>query len=154
MKNPRWFLRGFRPVKLSCVTLPNFLFQEQEDPNKLATSWPDYYIDRINSMAAVSYLSCYTGKISYHRDVFLQEEVLKGEECQPKGITDLKQDLQKSMGIKKEPCSSRTVDQKSLKAFPVFISTILSTEGNQIRVWNDNSREHLMNQKSNYLKTR
>lgn len=31
-----------------------FLFQEQEDPNKLATSWPDYYIDRINSMAAVS----------------------------------------------------------------------------------------------------
>jgi hypothetical protein len=28
--------------------------QEQEDPNKLATSWPDYYIDRINSMAAVS----------------------------------------------------------------------------------------------------
>lgn len=29
-------------------------FQEQEDPNKLATSWPDYYIDRINSMAAVS----------------------------------------------------------------------------------------------------
>lgn len=39
--------------------------QEQEDPNKLATSWPDYYIDRINSMAAVSetvavcsFLSC------------------------------------------------------------------------------------------------
>lgn len=32
-----------------------FVFiQEQEDPNKLATSWPDYYIDRINSMAAVS----------------------------------------------------------------------------------------------------
>ena len=28
--------------------------KEQEDPNKLATSWPDYYIDRINSMAAVS----------------------------------------------------------------------------------------------------
>uniref|UniRef100_A0A672TC00 Dishevelled associated activator of morphosis 2 n=1 Tax=Sinocyclocheilus grahami TaxID=75366 RepID=A0A672TC00_SINGR len=26
--------------------------KEQEDPNKLATSWPDYYIDRINSMAA------------------------------------------------------------------------------------------------------
>lgn len=33
------------------------LFQEQEDPNKLATSWPDYYIDRINSMAAVSLAS-------------------------------------------------------------------------------------------------
>uniref|UniRef100_A0A8C0F0B4 Dishevelled associated activator of morphogenesis 2 n=1 Tax=Bubo bubo TaxID=30461 RepID=A0A8C0F0B4_BUBBB len=33
--------------------------KEQEDPNKLATSWPDYYIDRINSMAAVSYLSCF-----------------------------------------------------------------------------------------------
>lgn len=31
-----------------------FLLQEQEDPNKMATSWPDYYIDRINSMAAVS----------------------------------------------------------------------------------------------------
>uniref|UniRef100_A0A8C2RF61 Disheveled-associated activator of morphogenesis 2 n=1 Tax=Capra hircus TaxID=9925 RepID=A0A8C2RF61_CAPHI len=28
--------------------------KKQEDPNKLATSWPDYYIDRINSMAAVS----------------------------------------------------------------------------------------------------
>uniref|UniRef100_A0AAX7URA7 Dishevelled associated activator of morphogenesis 2 n=1 Tax=Astatotilapia calliptera TaxID=8154 RepID=A0AAX7URA7_ASTCA len=27
--------------------------KEQEDPNKLATSWPDYYIDRINSMAAI-----------------------------------------------------------------------------------------------------
>lgn len=65
MKNPRWFWS----VKSFCVILPKFLFQEQEDPNKLATSWPDYYIDRINSMAAVSYLSCYTGKISYHRDV-------------------------------------------------------------------------------------
>lgn len=42
------------PAKTSCVNLFNFLFQEQEDPNKLATSWPDYYIDRINSMAAVS----------------------------------------------------------------------------------------------------
>ncbi|NWZ78988.1 DAAM2 protein, partial [Poecile atricapillus] len=30
--------------------------QEQEDPNKLATSWPDYYIDRINSMAAMQTL--------------------------------------------------------------------------------------------------
>ncbi|KAJ7399794.1 dishevelled associated activator of morphogenesis 2 [Pitangus sulphuratus] len=28
--------------------------KEQEDPNKLATSWPDYYIDRINSMAAAA----------------------------------------------------------------------------------------------------
>uniref|UniRef100_A0A8C2KJF1 Dishevelled associated activator of morphogenesis 2 n=1 Tax=Cyprinus carpio TaxID=7962 RepID=A0A8C2KJF1_CYPCA len=30
--------------------------REQEDPNKLATSWPDYYIDRINSMAAMQTL--------------------------------------------------------------------------------------------------
>ncbi|KAG5857965.1 hypothetical protein ANANG_G00025050 [Anguilla anguilla] len=30
--------------------------EEQEDPNKLATSWPDYYIDRINSMAAMQAL--------------------------------------------------------------------------------------------------
>ncbi|XP_035250227.1 disheveled-associated activator of morphogenesis 2 isoform X1 [Anguilla anguilla] len=30
--------------------------KEQEDPNKLATSWPDYYIDRINSMAAMQAL--------------------------------------------------------------------------------------------------
>uniref|UniRef100_A0A671K5S1 Disheveled-associated activator of morphogenesis 2-like n=1 Tax=Sinocyclocheilus anshuiensis TaxID=1608454 RepID=A0A671K5S1_9TELE len=30
--------------------------EEQEDPNKLATSWPDYYIDRINSMAAMQTL--------------------------------------------------------------------------------------------------
>lgn len=32
----------------------SLMFQEQEDPNKMATSWPDYYIERINSMAAVS----------------------------------------------------------------------------------------------------
>lgn len=31
----------------------SLMFQEQEDPNKLATSWPDYYIERINSMASV-----------------------------------------------------------------------------------------------------
>uniref|UniRef100_A0A673X179 Dishevelled associated activator of morphosis 2 n=1 Tax=Salmo trutta TaxID=8032 RepID=A0A673X179_SALTR len=30
--------------------------KKQEDPNKLATSWPDYYIDRINSMAAMQTL--------------------------------------------------------------------------------------------------
>uniref|UniRef100_A0A3P9HTD9 Dishevelled associated activator of morphogenesis 2 n=1 Tax=Oryzias latipes TaxID=8090 RepID=A0A3P9HTD9_ORYLA len=30
--------------------------KEQEDPNKLATSWPDYYIDRIDSMAAMQTL--------------------------------------------------------------------------------------------------
>uniref|UniRef100_A0A8C1NBE0 Dishevelled associated activator of morphogenesis 2 n=1 Tax=Cyprinus carpio TaxID=7962 RepID=A0A8C1NBE0_CYPCA len=28
----------------------------EKDPNKLATSWPDYYIDRINSMAAMQTL--------------------------------------------------------------------------------------------------
>lgn len=61
---------ALHPTKTSCVTLFNFLFQEQEDPNKLATSWPDYYIDRINSMAAVSYLFCTAGKVSYHRDLF------------------------------------------------------------------------------------
>uniref|UniRef100_A0A8C6V0L3 Dishevelled associated activator of morphogenesis 2 n=1 Tax=Neogobius melanostomus TaxID=47308 RepID=A0A8C6V0L3_9GOBI len=33
--------------------------KEQEDPNKLATSWPDYYIDRINSMAAMQTLFAY-----------------------------------------------------------------------------------------------
>ncbi|OXB65788.1 hypothetical protein ASZ78_008855, partial [Callipepla squamata] len=43
-------------VETLCVTKFNFLFQEQEDPNKLATSWPDYYIDRINSMAAMQTL--------------------------------------------------------------------------------------------------
>lgn len=31
-----------------------FVFQEQEE-NKSATSWPEYYIDQLNSMAAVSY---------------------------------------------------------------------------------------------------
>ncbi|EDL23638.1 mCG141143 [Mus musculus] len=30
--------------------------KEQEDPNKLATSWPEYYIDRINAMAAMQNL--------------------------------------------------------------------------------------------------
>ncbi|XP_004462935.4 LOW QUALITY PROTEIN: disheveled-associated activator of morphogenesis 2 [Dasypus novemcinctus] len=33
--------------------------KEQEDPNKLATSWPDYYIDRINSMAAMQSLCAF-----------------------------------------------------------------------------------------------
>uniref|UniRef100_A0A663EUW2 Dishevelled associated activator of morphosis 2 n=1 Tax=Aquila chrysaetos chrysaetos TaxID=223781 RepID=A0A663EUW2_AQUCH len=56
--------------------------KEQEDPNKLATSWPDYYIDRINSMAAVSYLFCKAGKISYHRDVFVTRFIeLDGLSC-------------------------------------------------------------------------
>lgn len=64
VKNPRWFYRDIF-IKSPDLTLFNVLFQEQEDPNKLATSWPDYYIDRINSMAAVSYLSCKAGKISY-----------------------------------------------------------------------------------------
>ncbi|XP_028622410.1 disheveled-associated activator of morphogenesis 2 isoform X2 [Grammomys surdaster] len=30
--------------------------KEQEDPNKLATSWPEYYIDRINAMASMQNL--------------------------------------------------------------------------------------------------
>uniref|UniRef100_H2YP93 Uncharacterized protein n=1 Tax=Ciona savignyi TaxID=51511 RepID=H2YP93_CIOSA len=30
--------------------------KEQEDPNKLATSWPDYYIDRLNSMSTIMVL--------------------------------------------------------------------------------------------------
>lgn len=84
VKNPKWFYSVFHPVKSACVMLFNFLFQEQEDPNKLATSWPDYYIDRINSMAAVSYLSCKAQMISYHRDVFLLEEMPSGEESWPK----------------------------------------------------------------------
>lgn len=33
--------------------LPFCVFQEQEE-NKSATSWPEYYIDQLNSMAAVS----------------------------------------------------------------------------------------------------
>uniref|UniRef100_A0A4W3IX21 Disheveled-associated activator of morphogenesis 2-like n=1 Tax=Callorhinchus milii TaxID=7868 RepID=A0A4W3IX21_CALMI len=33
--------------------------KEQDDPNKQATSWPDYYIDRINSMAAMQTLFAY-----------------------------------------------------------------------------------------------
>uniref|UniRef100_A0A671K5A8 Disheveled-associated activator of morphogenesis 2-like n=1 Tax=Sinocyclocheilus anshuiensis TaxID=1608454 RepID=A0A671K5A8_9TELE len=32
------------------------IFPLPKDPNKLATSWPDYYIDRINSMAAMQTL--------------------------------------------------------------------------------------------------
>lgn len=52
---PRTGTEGFRPWACpSGWSIQFFLFQEQEDPNKMATSWPDYYIDRINSMAAVS----------------------------------------------------------------------------------------------------
>lgn len=36
---------------LQCLSVT--LFQEQEE-NKSATSWPEYYIDQLNSMAAVS----------------------------------------------------------------------------------------------------
>ncbi|XP_016353806.1 disheveled-associated activator of morphogenesis 2-like [Sinocyclocheilus anshuiensis] len=39
-----------------CTNSEVTLAIEQEDPNKLATSWPDYYIDRINSMAAMQTL--------------------------------------------------------------------------------------------------
>lgn len=40
----------------TCITFHSLLFsdlQEQEE-NKSATSWPEYYIDQLNSMAAVS----------------------------------------------------------------------------------------------------
>lgn len=47
-------LRTCIPWATSWTHLSLSFFQEQEDPNKMATSWPDYYIDRINSMAAVS----------------------------------------------------------------------------------------------------
>lgn len=42
------------PVLPGWSIQPFLLFQEQGGLSKLATSWPDYYIDRINSMAAVS----------------------------------------------------------------------------------------------------
>ena len=37
-------------IVYACYSL---FFQEQEE-NKSATSWPEYYIDQLNSMAAVS----------------------------------------------------------------------------------------------------
>uniref|UniRef100_A0A8C1NAP2 Dishevelled associated activator of morphogenesis 2 n=1 Tax=Cyprinus carpio TaxID=7962 RepID=A0A8C1NAP2_CYPCA len=45
---------AFQPFGITL--LPFSYLKEQEDPNKLATSWPDYYIDRINSMAAMQTL--------------------------------------------------------------------------------------------------
>uniref|UniRef100_A0A8C4NGJ5 Dishevelled associated activator of morphogenesis 2 n=2 Tax=Eptatretus burgeri TaxID=7764 RepID=A0A8C4NGJ5_EPTBU len=33
--------------------------QEQDDPNKLATSWPDYYIDHVNQMATMQSMFAY-----------------------------------------------------------------------------------------------
>lgn len=38
---------------MSLILLLFSVFQEQEE-NKSATSWPEYYIDQLNSMAAVS----------------------------------------------------------------------------------------------------
>lgn len=38
---------------MSFILFHSLFFQEQEE-NKSATSWPEFYIDQLNSMAAVS----------------------------------------------------------------------------------------------------
>ncbi|KAG8123388.1 hypothetical protein E2320_018747, partial [Naja naja] len=46
---------------------------EQEDPNKLATSWPDYYIDRINSMAAMQTLYAFDEEETEMRNKIVED---------------------------------------------------------------------------------
>lgn len=45
-------------LKVKCVnSVPFnlfFYFSQEQEENKGATSWPEYYIDQLNSMAAVS----------------------------------------------------------------------------------------------------
>lgn len=40
-------------ISLTCVSVCGCVFQEAEE-NKGATRWPEYYIDQLRSMAAVS----------------------------------------------------------------------------------------------------
>ncbi|XP_018422885.1 PREDICTED: disheveled-associated activator of morphogenesis 2 [Nanorana parkeri] len=47
--------------------------KEQEDPNKLATSWPDYYIDRINSMAAMQSLYAFDEEDTEMRNKIVED---------------------------------------------------------------------------------
>ncbi|OCT77490.1 disheveled-associated activator of morphogenesis 2 [Xenopus laevis] len=47
--------------------------KEQEDPNKLATSWPDYYIDRINSMAAMQTLYAFDEEDTEMRNKIVED---------------------------------------------------------------------------------
>uniref|UniRef100_A0A8C5PC98 Dishevelled associated activator of morphosis 2 n=1 Tax=Leptobrachium leishanense TaxID=445787 RepID=A0A8C5PC98_9ANUR len=47
--------------------------KEQEDPNKLATSWPDYYIDRINSMAAMQRLYTFDDEDTEMRNKIVED---------------------------------------------------------------------------------
>ncbi|XP_058410420.1 disheveled-associated activator of morphogenesis 2 isoform X2 [Diceros bicornis minor] len=47
--------------------------KEQEDPNKLATSWPDYYIDRINSMAAMQSLYAFDEEETEMRNQIVED---------------------------------------------------------------------------------
>ncbi|KAK3537719.1 hypothetical protein QTP70_017896 [Hemibagrus guttatus] len=61
--------------------------KEQEDPNKLATSWPDYYIDRINSMAA-SHSGSYCEHWAQMQTLFAFDE--EEMEMRNKVVEDLK----------------------------------------------------------------
>nr|XP_026239425.1 disheveled-associated activator of morphogenesis 2 isoform X2 [Urocitellus parryii] len=47
--------------------------KEQEDPNKLATSWPDYYIERINSMAAMQSLYAFDEEETEMRNQIVED---------------------------------------------------------------------------------
>ncbi|XP_054425296.1 disheveled-associated activator of morphogenesis 2 isoform X1 [Pteronotus mesoamericanus] len=47
--------------------------KEQEDPNKMATSWPDYYIDRINSMAAMQSLYAFNEEETEMRNQVVED---------------------------------------------------------------------------------
>nr|XP_044632559.1 LOW QUALITY PROTEIN: disheveled-associated activator of morphogenesis 2 [Equus asinus] len=47
--------------------------KEQEDPNKLATSWPDYYIDRINSLAAMQSLYAFDEEETEMRNQIVED---------------------------------------------------------------------------------
>ncbi|XP_067841257.1 disheveled-associated activator of morphogenesis 2 isoform X1 [Heptranchias perlo] len=46
--------------------------KEQDDPNKQATSWPDYYIDRINSMAAMQTVFAFDEEEMEMRDTIVE----------------------------------------------------------------------------------
>ncbi|KAL7987437.1 hypothetical protein Chor_006356 [Crotalus horridus] len=79
------------------------MFQEQEDPNKLATSWPDYYIDRINSMAAMQTLYAFDEEETEMRNKIV-EDLKTALRTQP--MSTLKQLLQVAVANESSAFSS------------------------------------------------
>ncbi|XP_019518927.1 PREDICTED: disheveled-associated activator of morphogenesis 2 [Hipposideros armiger] len=105
--------------------------KEQEDPNKLATSWPDYYIDRINSMAAMQSLYAFDEEETEMRNQVVEDlktalrtqpmsrKVMIDNKCAVSWYRTLLNELDRSLG--------RYRDEVNLKtAIMSFINAVLN----------------------------